>query len=233
MKKITRSALFAMMALLAGFGGTAHADNDNTIRVGQYFVHYDAQATDVSGTGVGAVPPGVNMSVNDVQTMYFAYVRRLSPKFDLEFAFGIPPTTTMVGKGKTQLGSVPYAGQNVATSKCISPTLLLNYKFLDESSRLRPYVGAGVNYTHFSDNTATAAGMAALGGPTSATLSDSFGWAATAGLSYRLQEHWSVYGSYSMSQVKSDMTANTSGAIRTTSINFRPSAVVLSVGYSF
>ena len=233
MKTITRIAQFAMTALLAGLGNTAQAQDDNTFRVGYYFVHYDAHATDLSGTGVGYVPPGVNMTINDVQTPYFAYVRRLSPKFDLELAFGIPPKTTIVGKGPTNLGSVPYAGQEVATAKWISPTLLLNYKFLDESSRLRPYAGIGFNYTHFADITATSAGQNALGGPTSATLSNSFGWAATVGLSYRLQDHWSLYGSYSMSQVKSDLTANTSGAIRTNSVDFRPSAVVLSAGYSF
>lgn len=229
----TRIVLFAITALLAGLSGTAQAENDNTIRVGEYFVHFDAHASDVSGSGVGYVPPGVNVSVKDVTTMYFAYVRRLSPTFDLELAFGIPPKTTIVGKGPEKLGSVPYAGQEVATSRWFSPTLLLNYKFLDESSRLRPYAGLGVNYTHFYDNTATPAGSAALGGPTSATMSDSFGWAATVGLSYRLEERWSLYASYSQSQVKSDMTANTSGVIRTTSIDFRPSLFVLSLGYHF
>ena len=229
----TRVVLFAIAALLAGLSSAAQAENDNTIRLGEYFVHFDTHASDLSGTGVGSVPPGVNMSVNDVQTLYFAYVRRLSPKFDLELAFGNPPQTTMVGKGPAKLGSVPYAGQEVATSRWISPTLLLNYKFLDESSRLRPYVGLGMNYTHFYDNTATAAGSAALGGPTSATLSDSFGWAATVGISYRLEENWSLYASYSQSQIKSNMSANTSGVIRTTSIDFRPSSFVLSAGYSF
>ena len=233
MKTTKKNTLFAITTLLTGLGGTAYADNDNTIRVGEYFVHYDAQATDLTGTGIGAVPPGVNMSTNDVQTPYFAYVRKLSPKFDLELAFGIPPKTTIVGKGPTKLGSVPYAGQEVATAKWVSPTVLLNYKFLDESSALRPYAGIGFNYTHFTDITATPAGQNALGGPTSATLTNSLGWAATVGLSYRLQEHWSLYGSYSMSQVKSDLAANTSGEIRTNTVDFRPSTIVLSAGYSF
>lgn len=229
----TRIALFAITALLGGLSGAAQAENNNTIRGGLYLIHYDAQATDVSGTGVGAVPPGVNLSVNDVQTLYFAYVRRLSPSFDLELAAGWPPKTTTVGKGPAKLGSVPYAGQEVATSRWFAPTLLLNYKFLDETSPFRPYVGLGVNFTHFFDNTSTAAGNAALGGPTSATLSNSFGGAATVGVSYRLQDRWSLYGSYSVSQVKSDMASNTSGIIRRTTIDFRPSAVVLSAGYSF
>ncbi len=231
MKTITKISLFTMTALLSSV--TAQAENDNTVRVGAYFVHYDAKATDLTGTGIGAVPAGVNMKVNNVDTPYFAYVRRLTSNFDLEFAFGIPPKTTMTGTGPAKLGSVPYAGQVVATSRWFSPTVLLNYNFLEESSKFRPYVGLGANFTRFTDNTATPAGQAALGGPTSASLKNSLGWAATTGISYRLQERWSVYASYSISQVKSDLIANTSGVIRTNSVDFRPSAVVLSAGYSF
>lgn len=232
MKTSARIALFATTALLGGLSGTAQAQNDNTIRGGIYLIQYDARATDISGPFVPTAQP-LNLSVDNVQTLYFAYVRRLSPSFDLELAAGWPPKTSTVGKGPTNVGSVPYAGQEVATSRWFAPTLLLNYKFLDASSRVRPYAGLGVNFTHFFDNTSTAAGNAVNGGPTSISLSDSFGWAATLGVSYRVQERWSLYGSYSVSQIKSDMSANTSGAIRRTTIDFRPSAVVLSAGYSF
>ncbi len=212
---------------------SAWGQDDNTIRLGEYFVHYDARASDVAGTGIGAVPAGVNLNANPVNTLYMAYVRRLSSKWDLELAFGVPPSTTMMGKGLAKLGSIPYAGQQVATSRWASPTLLFNYKFLEETDRLRPYVGAGVNYTRFYDNTALPAGQAAFGGPTSATMSDSWGLAGTLGLQYQVQEHWSVFASYSISQVKSTMSANTSGALRSTTIDFHPAALVLSAGYSF
>jgi outer membrane protein len=232
MKISTSIALSAITALLSGLGGAAQAQeqDNNTIRAGVYLVHYDAHAGDISGP---YVPPGVNLNVDNVQTMYFAYVRRLSSHFDLELAGGVPPKTSTVGQGPAKLGSVPYAGQVVATSRWFSPSILLNYKFLEESSPIRPYVGRGVNYAHFYDNTSTSAGNAANGGPTSISLSDSFGAAATIGVSYRVQKHWSLNAAYAVSQVKSNMTANTSGAIRTTTIDFRPSAIVLSAGYSF
>ena len=233
MKQITKISLFSILAGFNFLSSNAQAVDNNTIRVGEYFVHYNSQASDLSGTGIGAVPPGVNMNINNVNTPYFAYVRRLSPSFDLEFAFGVPPTTTIVGKGPAKLGSVPYDGQEIATAKWWSPTVLLNYKFFDESNSIRPYVGVGINYTTFSDLTANSAGQAALGGPTWANLSDSFGWAATAGVSYHIVEHWSVYGSYSVSEVRSNLTTNTSGAIRTNSVDFHPSTVVVSVGYSY
>jgi len=233
MKTITGIALLAASTLMAGLVGTAQAQGDNTIRAGVYLVHYDANAADISGTGAGAVPPGVNMSVNDVNTLYLAYVRRLSADFDLEVAAGIPPKTNTTGKGPSTLGSVPYSGQVVSTSRWFAPTFLVNYKFFDESSAFRPYAGIGFNYTHFFDNTVTPAGNAAFGGPTTLALTNSVGGAATIGASYRLQDRWSLYGSYSKTRVKSDMTANTSGVIRKTTIDFWPSAFVISAGYSF
>ncbi len=43
MKTITRISQLAVTALLAGLAGAAQAQNDNEIRIGEYFVHYDAQ----------------------------------------------------------------------------------------------------------------------------------------------------------------------------------------------
>jgi outer membrane protein len=90
-----------------------------------------------------------------------------------------------------------------------------------------------VNYTSFYDRDSTAQGNAASGGPTKLSLTPSVGWAATAGLQYHISGNWNAYASYSFSRVKTDLTADTAGIIRTTRINFAPQALVVSVGYSF
>jgi outer membrane protein len=203
---------------------------DNTVRAGIYIVRYHAKADDISGP---FTQPGLNLDLKNVNTAYFAYIRRLSSAFDLELAAGWPPKTETIGKGPATVGSVPYDGQTIATAKWLSPTVLLNYKFLPESSPVRPYAGVGINYTHFYDRTSTAAGNAASGGPTTISLSDSIGPAGTIGVFYRLQGNWSLDASFSMAKVKSDLEANTSGVIRKTTINFNPSTWVISVGYSF
>jgi outer membrane protein len=165
--------------------------------------------------------------------LYLAYVRSLSSHFDLELALGYPPLQKTVGKGPATLGSVPYDGQVIATARWIAPTLLLEYEFLSENSKWRPYIGAGVNLTTFYDRDSTAAGNAASGGPTKLSLTPSVGPAVTAGMNYRITDNWHLYASYSWSQVKTDLTADTAGVIRTTRINFGPQALVVSVGYSF
>jgi outer membrane protein len=171
--------------------------------------------------------------VQDVVTPYFAYVRRLNSHFSAELAIGVPPLTKTLGKGPAALGSVPYNGQAISTARWFAPTLLLQYNFLDESHRFRPYIGVGVNYTKFYDRQSTGAGNAASGGPTSLSLPASVGPAATVGLSYRISRRFSVYASYSASQVNTRLTANTAGVLRTSHIEFAPRATVISAGYSF
>ena len=223
----------AASALLALSLSIAHADDgvpSNTVRVGLYYVHYHTSADDISGP---YVPTGLNLSVNDVETLYLAYVRRLSEHFDLELAAGYPPVTKTEGRGPATLGSVPYNGQVISTARWFAPTLLLNYKFFDESHAWRPYVGIGVNYANFYDRRSTAAGNAASGGPTSISLPVSVGPAATVGMSYHLQGRWSLYASYSATVVKSKLTADTAGVMRTSDINFGPRALVVAAGYAF
>jgi outer membrane protein len=229
-KKIVTLALGAALALTASGAFADDAGGNNDVRVGLYFVHYDAQADDISGP---FVPPGLNVHLDNLVTAYFGYVRTFSSHWAAELAFGWPPLTKTEGRGPATLGSVPYNGQVISTARWLAPTLLLEYVFGDPNSRLRPYVGAGVNYTKFISRQSTAAGDAASGGPTSIALPSSVGPAVTAGLSYEVAERWHVYASYSVAQVNSKLTADTAGLLRTSEVHFWPNAVVLSVGYSF
>jgi outer membrane protein len=222
-------ASFIVASVSAACAAPALAQ-DNTIRAGIYIIQYHVTADDISGP---FAPAGLNLDVKNTNTLYLAYIRRLSEHLDLEIAGGYPPKTETVAKGPATVGSVPYDGQVIATAKWLSPTLLLNYKFLEESSPWRPYVGIGINYTHFYDRTSTAAGNAVAGGPTQVSLSDSWGPAGTIGVFYRLPQNWSVDASFSMAKVKSDLEANTSGVVRRSTIDFKPRAWVLSAGYSF
>ena len=227
-----KATLASLIVAAAGLACAvpASAQESNTVRAGIYIIQYHAHADDLSGP---FAPSGLNVDLKNVNTVYFAYIRRLTSYLDLELAGGWPPKTETVGKGPATVGSVPYDGQVIATSKWFSPTLLLNYKIGPESWPVRPYIGAGINYTHFYDRTSTAAGNAVAGGPTKVSLSDSIGPAGTIGVFYRITPQWSIDGSFSMARVRSDLEANTSGAIRKTTIDFKPTAWVLSAGYSF
>jgi outer membrane protein len=228
----------ALLALLAAalFSAAALAEetNDavpaNTLRLGMYFVKYSASARELVGP---YTPPGLGFRVENVNTPYFAYLRRVSPHWTVELAAGVPPKTHSYAVGPATVGSVPFNGQEIATTKWFSPSLLLEYLFCDESSRFRPYVGLGVNYTHFYERDTTPAGNAITGGPTATYLSDSIGPAATAGLSYKFTRNINAIASYSVAQVNSDFDSVTGGISRTTTVHFNPRTAVLAIGYSF
>ena len=223
--------------LLAGALGSVHAQDTsglaplaNEVRVGAYFVHYKATAEDVSGP---FTPPGINLRVADVNTLYLGYLRHFDAHWTLEVAGGVPPTTRTYGKGPATVGSVPFDGQKVATAKWASPSVLIDYTFLDPSKPVRPFIGIGVNYTRFYERNSTAAGDAANGGPTSISLSNSWGPAAAAGASWQINRQFSLHAAYSGARVNSHYTSDTSGVIRTTTIHFNPRAWVVAGGYSF
>ena len=229
-----KKMMAAVLALLALGGSIAYAGNvpDNEVFAGAYILSFDTYVTPPGLSGPDTVP-GLDAKLDSATTLYLAYIRRLSPSFDIELAFGYPPTTKTVGVGPATVGSVPYNGVELITAKWISPTLLFEYKFLDDSYPLRPYIGVGVNHTIFYDRDVTAGGDAVTGGPTSVSLSPSTGIAGTAGLSYRMQDNWYAHASYSLANIHSRAVTDTDGVIRTAHINFGPRAIVVAIGYAF
>jgi len=203
---------------------------NNTLRVGEYWIFYHVYANDVQGP---YVPSGTNLSVKNNSTPYLAYLRRLSTHFAAELTLGIPPLTKTYGKGPAAVGSVPYNGVQITSARWFAPSALLEYVFFDDTHKLRPYIGAGVNYVWFYSRQQTAAGNAAVGGPTAITLPYSIGPAATAGLNFQLTPRWSIVASYSAARVKSNFVAHTEGVARTSTISFGPQTAVLAAGFSF
>jgi outer membrane protein len=233
--KIKSQALLAAASVAAAFYAMpALADNDavynNSFRVGGEAVFYHTTADDLAGA---YVPPGVNFRAENLQTLYLGFVRTLPFNLSVELALGYPPLSKVEGRGPAFLGSVPYNGETVSSARWLSPTAFLEYNFLSDGSKLRPFIGVGVNYTTFYDRDSTAQGNAASGGPTKLSLTASVGPAATAGLSYTITSHWHLYTSYSIARVNTNINADTAGVPRTTTIHFGPQALVISGGYSF
>ena len=84
----------------------------------------------------------------------------------------------------------------------LPPTLTLQYHFNPEG-QFRPYVGAGVNYTHFF-NENTASGSIA----TSIDYDASFGYALQAGFDYQLNDDWFFNADVKYVDIDTDVTIN-------------------------
>lgn len=95
----------------------------------------------------------------------------------------IAATTKHSASGKT--GTTGSIGK-LASTWVLPPTLTVQYHPVADGP-VRPYVGAGLNYTAFYSEKASN-GLEAAVGPTSVSMSDSWGWAAQAGVDVDLNE---------------------------------------------
>jgi outer membrane protein len=105
----------------------------------------------------------------------------------------------------------------------LPPTLTLQYHFMPEST-IRPYVGAGVNYTWFY-NVDKGPGLARV------QYQDGFGYALQAGVDLMKDEHWGLNIDVKRIFLSTDVAVN-NGAING-DVNLDPWVLGVGVTYKF
>ncbi|MCJ0765871.1 OmpW/AlkL family protein [Variovorax terrae] len=230
-----RFTLIAAALALAGLSTAASAQN--TVRIGYSHVEPHSSASDATGPFLLGPPSGVSLSVKNQDTLFLSFAHSFNNNMEVELALGYPPTHDVTAQLNPAI--VPayivssFQGQVIAKVRQVAPTLFFNYKFGEPQSAWRPFVGLGINYTRFDKRESTATGNALNGGPTDISLSDSWGLAAQAGVSYRFSDKWTLNAAVATARVKTHLTATTAGAARNIDIRFRPTVLTFSVGYDF
>ncbi|MEQ8815945.1 MAG: OmpW family outer membrane protein [Thalassobaculum sp.] len=128
-------------------------------------------------------------------------------------------------------GAVAGLGK-AADTWLLPPTLLLQWHFLPKG-KVRPYVGAGINYTITYGENATASLENALGGPTTVDLGNSLGWAVQAGVDIDVAENWFVNVDVKYIDINVDAEFRTGGTTRTADVGIDPVVFGIGVGYRF
>ncbi|SEM50413.1 outer membrane protein [Sphingomonas gellani] len=119
----------------------------------------------------------------------------------------IASTTKHKASGRT--GTTGSIGK-LASTWVLPPTLTAQYHF-NPTGTVRPYVGAGINYTIFWNEKASK-GLEAAVGQTHVRMKDSFGWAAQAGIDVDVSPR--VFVNLDVKYIDIDTTAR----LRTTAI---------------
>ncbi len=230
MTRSMRSFALAAAALAAGaaqaqsgaWSGLAGAfaqpvAQPNVVKGGAIYYQTHSKTDGIRGIGI---PPGADAKTGNAWTVVATYERLLTPHLGVEAVIGWPPTI----KARAT-GTVSFLGDDVLEAKNVSPTLLLNYHFGGEGDALRPYVGAGLNYTRFADvRTTLPVDRVEMG--------DSWGWAVQLGVDYRIAPQWGLFASVARVDVQSKLVA-TGATVLTTTIDFRPVTYAFGVSYRF
>ena len=170
--------------------------------------------------------PGEKVSVNNsvMPEVDFTYMATDNIGFELiaattkHSASGISGTTGTLGK--------------LASTWVLPPTLTVQYHPIAEGP-IRPYVGAGVNYTVFYSEKASKSLEAAVG-KTNVRMSDSFGWAAQVGVDIDLNEK--MFLNLDVKYIDIDTTTRlttTAAGVQKVKVNLDPLVVGVRVGWRF
>lgn len=141
----------------------------------------------------------------------------------------IAATTKHTASGRT--GTTGGIGK-LASTWVLPPTLTAQYHPVVEGS-VRPYVGAGVNYTLFYSENASSALEGAVG-PTSVHMSDSFGWALQAGVDVDLNDR--MFVNFDVKYIDMDTTARlttTAAGVQQVQVHLDPIVAGVGIGMRF
>jgi outer membrane protein len=203
----------ALAALLVA--GSACAQN-NVLKFGGTYYTTHSRTNGVTGVGI---PPGADAQTGNAGTVLFIYERLFTPQIGAELVLGIPPKIS-----SKATGTVAFLGDDILSAKNVAPTLLVNYHFGAPGDTWRPYLGLGVNFTRFVDIQSRLA--------PEVNMSDSWGWAAQAGMDYAINTTWSVFASVAALKVESKLASSGATVLQTT-IDFKPVVYSFGVAYKF
>lgn len=220
--KVTKLAI----ALLAATGISAIATPVMAYEAGDWLIRgriINVNPNDDSGslnTSVGNLGEGVTVDSDTVPELDITYM--IDRNWGVELILGYSDHTVTGDKNNAALG-------DVIDAKVLPPTLTLQYHFAPDSN-IRPYIGAGINYTYFFDEE-TAGAVAGTAG-SNVELEDSWGLAAQAGVDIAINDDWFV--NLDVKYIQIDTTAKftniANGAISTAEINADIDPFVYGIG---
>ncbi|HHJ3175010.1 TPA: outer membrane protein OmpW [Vibrio parahaemolyticus] len=206
----------AVVAALVSPSVFAHKQGDFVLRVGAASVVPNDSSDKILGS-----QEELKVDSNTQLGLTFGYM--FTDNISLELLAATPfshdISTNLLGLG------------DIADTKHLPPTLMVQYYFGEPQSKFRPYVGAGLNYTIFFDegfnNKAKNVGLTDL------KLDDSFGLAANVGVDYMINDQWFLNASAWYANIETEATYKFGGAKQKTDVKINPWVFMISGGYKF
>ena len=198
-----KKTLLAVAALCAMTSGAAMAQQQD----GKWQVR--VRALHLNSSNGGSTNPDLNLSVNDKWMPELDISYYFTPNFAAELILTYP-----------QKHDIRAAGDKIGSLKHLPPSLMAQYHFTNFGA-FKPYVGAGINYTRFS-NVDLPAGLD--------VKRNSWGGALQVGFDYALDKNWSL--NFDIKKVYIDTDVSVGGA-NVGKFKVDPLLVGVGVGYRF
>jgi len=219
LKKLKTSALLTTATIAFTAPTMAYQAGDILLRAGTATVSPESKRDDLDQLA------GAQASANDNTQLGISGTYMITDQIGVEVLGATPFTHDLEGKGG-------LAGADIGEVKHLPPTISAQYYFLEPTSALQPYVGAGLNITVFFDEK-PGADVAAYD---ELSLDESVGLAVQAGIDYKINEQVFVNASAMYAKIGTTATLKDStGTEPTLTVDYDldPMVYRLNVGYKF
>jgi outer membrane protein len=181
-----------------------------------------------SGTLSPPAPAGTTVDIGADTQPTLSIARMLTDNWSVEVPIGLGFKHSISGTG-----AIDGVGR-IGTVKALPISAFAQYRFLEPSARVRPYLMLGVTYAYFYDETgsATLNGLNPLNPPggTGLSVDSKFGITPGLGVTAMLTDKWFVDLQYARSFIKTTTTLSTGQKIDT---KLNPDVYKIGVGMRF
>ncbi|MET0218462.1 MAG: OmpW family outer membrane protein [Burkholderiales bacterium] len=223
MKKTLIASLIA--ASFAAASGAGAADGDVSpwlLRLRA--INIDPQSSSSAGGAAGLPEDAISVQ------------NRWAPEIDISYFFtksiALELIATYPQSQPVSLNAPGVYVGGIGNVKHLPPTLLVQYHFNWEGNPFKPYVGAGINFTWFTESN-----LAVPLFPGSLPLSvssTSWGPALQIGADYKLTEHWYLNADFKYIWIDTQVTSNNPGPkLVNSKLNIDPMVYGVGIGYRF
>ena len=214
MKKIIGTLLGIGTTLLATAGWAIEA-GDVLVRVGPIGVFPNDNSTHLNNLGITDAKASVGNAWSGGLTLAYMATDHIG----VELVGAYPFTHTIRGDG-----AISGLGK-IGDTKQLPPTLLAQYYFFPKSP-IRPYIGAGLNYTIFFDTNAKTP-------LDSLDLTNSWGFAGEVGVDVDLNKDWFINVSSWYMDIKTRAKAQIGDVTTKSHVNIDPWVLMFAIGTHF
>lgn len=207
--KVKIAAILACIFVMnSSIASASNAEHNWIVRGRGVFVKADVRSN------VKTLGGGVDVSTDQVPELDFT--RFFNKNFAAELI--LATTTHQV----TLNGSVLGGSQDLGSVNLLPPTLTLQYH-LNPEGKIRPYVGAGLNYTFFYN-------QKSRGIATSVKYNDSVGYALQAGFDYMISDRVGINFDIKKIYLETDVVVNKTYKAK---VNLDPWLIGAGISYRF
>ena len=242
-KRTMRFSGVAVCICSASLADNADAQTAGSITTSVGWLHIAPQgdATPLIVQSVGGVTvnrqlAGTGAHASSTDTLGITTEYYVTDNLGVAMLLGMPLKVNLIGDGTLQ----KYG--TLGTTRPMPPAIELRYHLFSATSKFRPYLGIGANYTWFTQVRATNSQFVSdsfgPGGSARATLSSSWNPVFGSGANYAISKHWSVGTSVNYMPVKTNLTlygqtATGTQIVSKSTLRLNPLSVFLNVAYTF